>query len=196
MNNSIQVIDDLLPIDVAESMFRHMMTMPMYSPNDMCVDKSESDGSIFEYGRNLYPNKEKHQVLFQSIFFKRYLNNVTEYQSDFWRLDDCVNCLTTALNIKTLWCARGNCTVGQDKNYQSKYHVDIPETNLGNITKTACLYLNSNNGGTLFDDEDHTFVQSKFNRVAIFPGDLQHSAVSCTDAKLRFVLNLNFEQND
>ena len=57
MNNSIQVIDDLLPIDVAESMFRHMMTMPMYSPNDMCVDKSESDGSIFEYGRNLYPNK-------------------------------------------------------------------------------------------------------------------------------------------
>ena len=196
MNKSIQVIDDFLPTDIAESMFTHMMTMPMYSPNDMCVDKGEADGSILEYGRTLYPDKEKHQVLFQSIFYKKYFNNVTEYQSDFWKLDENVDAITKALNIKTLWYARGNCTPGQDKNYQSKYHTDIPDTKLASLTKTACVYLNSNNGGTLFDDEEKTFVQSKFNRAAVFPGTMWHSAVACTDAKLRFVLNLNYEEND
>ena len=197
MNKSIRVIDDFLPTDIAENMFLHMMTMPMYSPNDMCVDKGEADGSVFEYGRTLYPDKPMHQVLFQSIFYKKYFNNVTEYQSDFWKLEQNVDAITKTLNIKTLWYARGNCTPGQIKNYQSKFHTDIPDdNNLALLTKTACIYLNSNNGGTLFDDEEKTFVQSKFNRAVVFPTTMFHSAVACTDAKLRFVLNLNYEEND
>ena len=58
----------------------------------------------------------------------------------------------------------------------------------------AILYLNTNNGGTKF--EDGTFVKSKANRVAIFPQHIKHAGVWCTDRKLRYVLNLNYEKND
>ena len=55
----------------------------------------------------------------------------------------------------------------------------------------SILYLNSNNGGTQFKDDK--FVQSKKNRLVTFPTDTYHAAVSSTDAKLRFVLNMNYE---
>ena len=102
-----------------------------------------------------------------------------------------------ALNIKQTWNVRANCTTVQDKNYPSKFHTDCTnQDRLQGLTKTCVYYLNSNNGGTLFQDEENTFVQSKFNRAVIFPASFMHSAVACTDAKLRFVLNMNYEEQE
>jgi hypothetical protein len=55
---------------------------------------------------------------------------------------------------------------------------------------TAIFYLNSNNGGTAF--EDGSFTQSKANRLVIFPSNVLHSSRGCTDAKRRLVLNFNY----
>ena len=196
MNKSIRVIDDLLEPDDAINFCYMVMTHPMYCPCDHAVDRSEADGSIREMGQVLYPDKKKHEIIFQSILFKRYYNNVTEYQSDFWKMENIVERFEKLLKVKRMWIARVNCTTVQDKHYQSKFHTDTPIGRLRDNLTTCVYYINGNNGGTLFKDEENTFVESKFNRAVIFPGSLSHSAVACTDAKLRFVLNLNYEEQE
>jgi len=51
------------------------------------------------------------------------------------------------------------------------------------------LYLNTNNGYTLF--EDGRQVDSVANRIVFFDATLPHSGVHCTDTEQRIVLNLN-----
>ena len=196
MNPSIRVIDDLLDPQMATDLCYMIMTNPMYCPCDHTVDRGEADGSIREMGQVLYPDKKKEDIVFQSILFRRYFNNVTEYQSDFWKMENIVGFLEDTLKIKRMWNVRANCTTVQDKHYQCKFHTDMPNGRLRSQLTTCVYYLNSNNGGTLFQDEENTFVQSKFNRAVIFPASFMHSAVACTDAKLRFVLNMNYEEQE
>ncbi len=54
---------------------------------------------------------------------------------------------------------------------------------------TAILYLNTNDGYTLF--EDGATVASVANRLVLFDARRRHTGVSCTDAEFRLVLNLN-----
>ena len=58
-----------------------------------------------------------------------------------------------------------------------------------NIT-TAILYVNSNNGYTLF--EDGTKVESVENRIVLFDSNLRHTGTTCTEEKVRIVVNFNF----
>jgi hypothetical protein len=55
---------------------------------------------------------------------------------------------------------------------------------------TAILYLDDNDGGTMF--EDGSFVQSKKNRLVVFPNTTLHSSVSQTDSNIRTLINFNF----
>ena len=54
---------------------------------------------------------------------------------------------------------------------------------------TAILYLNTNDGYTLF--EDGSQVASVANRLVLFDARRRHTGVSCTDAPERLVLNIN-----
>ena len=56
--------------------------------------------------------------------------------------------------------------------------------------KTAFLYMNTNNGYTLFENGEK--VDSVANRVVIFDGRKKHSSVSQTDTNLRCVVNFNW----
>ena len=55
---------------------------------------------------------------------------------------------------------------------------------------TSIFYLNSNNGGTKF--EDGTFVNSVSNRMVTFDCSLKHAPVSCTDSDRRVVASINY----
>ena len=52
-------------------------------------------------------------------------------------------------------------------------------------------YVNSNNGYTLFKASKKK-VESVENRLVIFPTNLEHCGVSCTDNKQRIVINFNY----
>ena len=55
---------------------------------------------------------------------------------------------------------------------------------------TAVLYLNTNNGATIF--EDGSEVQSVANRLIYFDSTVRHTSSTCTDKKARCVINFNY----
>jgi hypothetical protein len=55
---------------------------------------------------------------------------------------------------------------------------------------TGIYYVNNNNGCTEFEDGDK--VESKQNRIVLFPSNMQHTGTTCTDAKVRVAININF----
>jgi hypothetical protein len=65
-------------------------------------------------------------------------------------------------------------------------HIDIQYLKC----KTAVFYVNTNNGATIF--EDGTEIPSIENRMIIFDSDLMHTGTSCTDSKVRCVINFNY----
>ena len=79
-----------------------------------------------------------------------------------------------------------NCNPKSDTIKEFDLHTD-EENHIGN---TAIYYLNSNNGYTFF--EDGTKVESKCNRILIFPGHMKHAGTTCTDKRRRVVININY----
>ena len=69
----------------------------------------------------------------------------------------------------------------------------LPDTysdkKLGHIT-TSIFYVNTNNGYT--ELEDGTKIESVANRLVSFPGNTLHTGTSCTDEKIRVVINFNY----
>lgn len=78
-----------------------------------------------------------------------------------------------------------NATKRQSKQVAYASHTDTQQPD----ATTAVLYLNTNNGYTLF--EDGRKVESVANRMVFFDAALPHSGVHCTDADRRLVLNIN-----
>ena len=50
--------------------------------------------------------------------------------------------------------------------------------------------MNTNNGYTEF--ENGTTVESEENRMVVFPAEMKHRGTSCTDKKIRVVINFNY----
>ena len=73
----------------------------------------------------------------------------------------------------------------------SGLHTDYPST-IPNL-KTAVFYLNDNNGATLFENGEE--VASVANRLVVFDNNIKHSGVSCTDTKVRSVINFCYFDN-
>lgn len=56
--------------------------------------------------------------------------------------------------------------------------------------RTAVYYINDNDGATIFEHGDR--VPTLANRFVSFPAHLLHAGTSCTTAKVRCVVNLNY----
>ena len=65
-----------------------------------------------------------------------------------------------------------------------EYHVDFDNV------RTAIFYVNTNNGYTLFESGDR--VDSVSNRIVLFDSNTKHVGHSCTDEKIRLVVNINY----
>tara|TARA_B100000035_G_scaffold302186_1_gene299549 strand:+ start:1105 stop:1671 length:567 start_codon:yes stop_codon:yes gene_type:complete len=59
---------------------------------------------------------------------------------------------------------------------------------------TAIFFMNSNNGYTVF--KDGTKIESVANRLIEFPSHYLHAGTTCSDDKVRCVLNLNYIKKD
>lgn len=81
--------------------------------------------------------------------------------------------------------AKLNRTLRQSRHIEYGMHVDTRAPR----AVTAILYLNTNDGYTLF--ADGTRIASVANRLVQFDAALLHTGASCTDSPYRQVLNLN-----
>tara|TARA_X000001036_G_scaffold11116_1_gene9759 strand:- start:702 stop:1268 length:567 start_codon:yes stop_codon:yes gene_type:complete len=188
MHESIQVKDDILPWQDFQNLAYTIMKSPVYLPYDSSATEGETDGSVNDFGLKEYPNVKIHESIFSTLLYQNQFNGA--YVSNIFKgCDQIVKKLLVALECKELFTARVSCTTGQAENYVSQFHTDFAYD--PRITKTAILYLNANNGGTKFEHGD--FVQSKPNRVCLFPSDMVHAGVWCTDKKLRFITNFNYQ---
>ena len=70
-------------------------------------------------------------------------------------------------------------------NIVSGYHVDDL-----NPHKVGILYINTNNGCTMFENGDK--IDCVRNRMLFFDGSMRHSSVTATDQNTRVVINLNY----
>ena len=123
----------------------------------------------FQYCHSVYHKKEPES---------RYFNNVTPFLNK--------------LDARALVRCKVNSICREEEIVIHGFHTDIgyPEghpTGLDGM-KTAILYLNTNNGFTVF--ENGTKVESVANRCVIFPAHYKHSGTTCTDVHRRLALNL------
>ena len=71
------------------------------------------------------------------------------------------------------------------------WHLDYSANYPSPHTKTAILYLNTNNGWTSFKKGGR--VKSKSNKIVIFDSSLKHQGVTCTDKDRRVIVNFNYD---
>ena len=106
----------------------------------------------------------------------------TSKRSDyFYLIEPCLK----KLRIRTLLRVKANLTPRADKNIIQGMHTDFDCDCL-----TSIFYINTNNGYTQIKNGQK--IKSVENRMVIFKSSTLHSSVTCTDKKIRCVINFNY----
>lgn len=92
------------------------------------------------------------------------------------------------LKVKSLMRAKFNLNPNASKIVEHGYHIDTIDSTYDSTT--AIYYLNSNNGYTKFENGEK--VESVENRLVLFPSKMAHTGTTCTNARCRYVLNINY----
>ena len=85
---------------------------------------------------------------------------------------------------------KANLVMATDTIVEHGLHRDVEDAEHLSDLKTSILYLNDNDGYTMF--EDGTKVQSVANTMVTFPNDIRHTGSTCTNSNCRLVLNFNY----
>lgn len=125
-----------------------------------------------------------HSNLIHDFQFTHTLYNNFQIQSDYFFI---VKPILEKINPISLIRIKLNLTTVFDKIISHPFHTDV-STNTK--TKTGIFYLNTNNGKTIFKNNDE--VESKKNRFVEFPSNLEHAATTHSNTKTRIVINLNW----
>ena len=98
--------------------------------------------------------------------------------------------LLQTLGVNVLWRVKGNLLTRTIFNRRAVWHIDIP----GEELNTAIYYVNTNNGGTEF--ENGKFVKSEKGKIVTFPMNTKHKTIAHTDfSYARIVININYTKD-
>ena len=92
------------------------------------------------------------------------------------------------IGVQKLFRIKANLIPRTEEIIEHGFHTDYDPEKLKCLT--AVFYLNTNDGYTIF--ADGTKVESVANRLLMFDSDLSHSGTSCTNEKIRVVINFNY----
>ena len=93
--------------------------------------------------------------------------------------------LISKINPSKILRIKANCNPRTPKNIPHKFHVDV-----GEKCKTSIFYINTNDGWTEF--ENGATVESVENTLLTFDSQIKHTGTTCTDQKIRVLINLNY----
>lgn len=117
---------------------------------------------------------------FVHVFYKEFSVN-----SQYFEL---LTPLIEKINPASILKIKANLNTFTKEKYISGYHTDQDYI----FGKTAVYYLNTNNGGTILDDENKTFFNNKENSILIFDSNIKHAGISSTNSKNRVLININY----
>ena len=114
-----------------------------------------------------------------------------------------INPILAKADVQSIWRIKANLLTRTSNIVENKFHRDmgrmyqngveidasVHEKILSQIT-TSIFYVNTNNGYTKF--EDGTKIESVANRLVSFSSNMKHKGTSCTDEKIRVVINFNY----
>ena len=113
--------------------------------------------------------------------------NASSHYYYFFKSSSCFS----KLNVEKVDKFKANCNYKTSEQNTGWFHTDYDDERKNKMT-TSILYMNTNNGGTKF--EDGTFVNSVSNRMVTFDCSIKHAPVSCTDSNRRIVVNINYSK--
>jgi hypothetical protein len=136
-------------------------------------------GEEFEwyYMNNIDYLDDTDKFQFTHAFFDQELGGVLSDHYDMFNLID------DSYRIKA------NLLTRTSKIEVNRFHTDMQIRDSDPYT-TSILYMNSNDGYTEF--ENGWKVESVANRLITFPAGMKHRGTSCTDKKIRVVINFNY----
>lgn len=126
-----------------------------------------------------YVGLEHNNIQMDHVFFKSFFRK--SYKSEYINL---ILPLLDKFNNEKLIRVKSNLTFCKQKIDHWHIDINVPGT-------TGIFYVNTNDGGTQFQ-HDNTKIESKANRMVMFPNNLIHSGYSCTNSEQRIVINFNW----
>ena len=114
-----------------------------------------------------------------------YNNNTGPSSQHYGKLSNVLN----EIKPKEIYRIKANLLTKTSEIVENSFHNDVDGLGIMPWT-TSILYMNTNNGYTEF--ENGAIVESKENRMVVFPAEMKHRGTSCTDKKVRVVINFNY----
>jgi len=174
-NSLITIIDDFLSNDELKSLQDLMIYGINWYYNDF-VDYNPKDADAIKVDDYL------HNFQFTHAFFKNCVPVSDHLKS--------LNPILKKLNIASIVRIKANLSTVSNTIERHNFHEDFSDI----TCTTAIFYVNTNNGVTIF--EDGTTVNSVENRLVRFNSKLKHTGTTCTDKKIRCVINFNYFETD
>lgn len=163
MPTNFKVIDNALPQDDFKEIEQMIMfNLPWFY--NQSVAHKETDDKEFYFTHTFYGNQ-------------RPMSNSYEKLLPLLNSD--------VLGVKSLMRVKANLYPRTEKIIHHDKHCDMSFEHRG-----AILYINANNGLTVL--EDGIEIQSVPNRILLFDASKPHNSTTCTDAKCRVNINMNF----
>ena len=126
--------------------------------------------------------EDENKFQFTHTFYKE---NIGVHSNHYGILSNILN----KIQPKEIFRIKANLLTKTPEIVVNSFHIDPNDNEIIPYT-TAILYMNTNNGYTEF--EDGTKVESIENRMVVFPAEMKHRGTSCTDKKVRVVINFNY----
>ena len=203
--NDIKIFENFLP----EELLSRFVNILISGRGEVYYTQSEEEyeSDILEKNEYVHDNEpyleilKKHNVnlvdrkydiqnvlLLRDAFGKDYNLNPCFFPYP-WR--DIDSFIQKTLSVKLPLRTKINISFCKPTRSSGGFHTDMHNFKDTNIPhKTLIVYLNDNNGGTMF--EDGTLIQNKRNTAVLFNGHTKHAPISHTNTKRRVVLNYNF----
>lgn len=178
--SSFEVIDDFLPMEEFQYIQENIC-------GDQCFPWYLNHAKVMHVNRAFDPELQAKEIYNWQMVHKFYEQG--RPQSTEWEY---MLPLINALQPRALIRIKANLNHHTDNLIEYDYHTDCGEYGTDQFAgaTTAVYYLNDCDGYTFFQSGER--VYSKANRLVKFPVNTPHAGTSTTDAKFRFVVNLNY----
>lgn len=169
-----EVIDNFLPQEISDNIKDYMIGRGAKFP--------------WYYNVSVTMPEDTEYSLHHHQFTHNFYKDLKPWSSELFLVEP----LLDIIRPRALDRIKANLNPITSETIEYPWHVDYDGKNP--YARTAIYYVNTNNGVTKF--EDGTEIESVQNRMLIFNQNIRHTGTTCTDTKVRCLINFNYITHD